>query len=186
MKTARFLAIPVIAAFLTGAPANDVAAASESNPTTALAAPTPPTTAPTSKPLAASTSAQAAAARSPIDRIRAAPDPSSTVDAYTHAIAADPGNLELEKAYVHRMVELNAPEMADAQARDVVARDRSDWRRTGRRRLHGRDARPVRPGGAGAETRRPPGAQRRVRHAHRGPSGGLVRHPGRSIETGSA
>jgi hypothetical protein len=67
-----------------------------------------------------------AAPSTPIEQIRNAPDPSSAVDAYTRAQAAEPANLELKKAYVHRMVELNSPEMAAAQARDVVAHDPSD------------------------------------------------------------
>src|SRR4051812_24990509 len=114
MKTARFMATLAVAALFTGAPANDVAAAPESNSTTPTAT-TPPPTAPTTNPNA-----------SPIDRIRSAADPSSAIDAYTRAQTANPGNLQLEKEYVHRMVELNVPELADAQAREIVSRGQLD------------------------------------------------------------
>jgi len=126
MKHARILAILATAAFLTGASAN-VVFALESN-SSAPTAPITPTTAPTiqASTMPAPVTAPAPAAASGIDQIRNAPDPSSAVDAYTRAQAAAPGNLDVEKAYVHRMVERNAPEMADAQARDVVARDPSD------------------------------------------------------------
>jgi len=48
------------------------------------------------------------------------------VDAYTRAQVADPGNIDVESAYVRRMVELNVPELAEAQARDVVTRNPAD------------------------------------------------------------
>src|SRR5438270_52621 len=52
-----------------------------------------------------------------IDAIRGAKDPSSAVEAYARGVAADPSHIvDLEQAYVHHMVALGAPEIADAQA----------------------------------------------------------------------
>src|SRR5439155_24761354 len=55
-----------------------------------------------------------------------AADPSAAVEAYARGIAADPNNVELEQAYVHHMVELGAPEMADAQAHDLLKKNAAD------------------------------------------------------------
>jgi hypothetical protein len=62
-----------------------------------------------------------------VQAIRTAPDPSATIDAYTRAIAAERANsVELEQAYVNRMIELGAPELADAQAHDLINRGVAD------------------------------------------------------------
>src|SRR3954471_5295691 len=119
-KTARRLAILAIAAALAVAPAAEALAAPDA--ATGPAAPTAPSTAPNTHPNAAMAALLAPVAAR-VDRIRRAPDPSSAVDAYTAAQAADPNNLEVERAYVYRMVELNAPELADVQARGVALRD---------------------------------------------------------------
>src|SRR2546421_3967439 len=56
-----------------------------------------------------------------LDAIRQWPDPSSAVRAYARAIASEPGATgAIEQTYVHRMVELGVPELADAQAQDLV------------------------------------------------------------------
>jgi hypothetical protein len=78
----------------------------------------PPATAPASRPTTMPAT--------PLSAILSAPDPSAVVQAYSHAAATQPGNIDLEKAYIHRMVELNVPEMADLQARNLVQRDGSD------------------------------------------------------------
>src|SRR5262245_6508441 len=103
MKTVSRLAIFAIAVALTGVPAADVvveAAESSSPAPTAPASPSP-TTAPISD----------------LEAIRTAPDPSTAVDIYTRARtgagASAQSTLDLEKGYVHRMVELNVPEMCD-------------------------------------------------------------------------
>jgi hypothetical protein len=62
-----------------------------------------------------------------VQAIRTALDPSATIDAYTRGIAAGRANsLELEQAYVNRMIELGAPELADAQAHDLINRGVAD------------------------------------------------------------
>src|SRR6478672_7339495 len=52
--------------------------------------------------------------------------PSAAVEVYAKGIAANPNDVELEQAYVHHMVDLGAPEMADAQAQDLVKRGAAD------------------------------------------------------------
>ena len=62
----------------------------------------------------------------PADSIRQAADPSAAVAAFVVAAKADPQNTDIEQAFVHRMVELGAPELADAQARDLTNRNAAD------------------------------------------------------------
>ena len=57
-----------------------------------------------------------------IDVIRRAPNPSAAVDAYAKGLVNAPDSVPLEEAYLVRMVELGVPEMADAQARDLIQR----------------------------------------------------------------
>src|SRR5450755_3853212 len=42
-----------------------------------------------------------------------APDPSSAIQAYAKATAGAPASVEVEQAYLHRMVSFGLPEMAD-------------------------------------------------------------------------
>jgi hypothetical protein len=76
------------------------------------------TTAPATAPSTAPASA--------FDAVRSAPNPSAAVEAYARAAATHAGDIELQKAYVHRMVELNVPEMAEIQAQDLVRRNGAD------------------------------------------------------------
>src|SRR5437868_5483765 len=92
-----------------------------------------PIVAQTTGPLASNTQVINAPSTQPTDResmrlqsIRSAPDPSSAVNAFADAKAAEPGNVAFEKAYVAKMVEFQLPEMAEAQARDVSTRDPAD------------------------------------------------------------
>jgi hypothetical protein len=55
-----------------------------------------------------------------LDAIRKAPDPSIAVNAYAQGAAAVTDRTLLEAAYVQRMVELGVPQLADAQARDLM------------------------------------------------------------------
>jgi hypothetical protein len=56
--------------------------------------------------------------------IAQASDPSAAVAAYAKALADEPNsNLAIESAYVRRMVDFGVPEMAEAQAQDLVLRD---------------------------------------------------------------
>src|SRR5262245_14379494 len=59
-----------------------------------------------------------------VDDIGKAADPSATIQAYVNA--PDRSGLEVEHAYVRRMQELGTPELAESQAKDVVARDPHD------------------------------------------------------------
>lgn len=62
-----------------------------------------------------------------IESIRTAPNPSSTIEAYSRGLAA--GRVDavaLQRAYVVRMVDLGAPELADAQAHDLLKRGAAD------------------------------------------------------------
>src|SRR5215467_2155921 len=61
-----------------------------------------------------------------IEAINQATDPSSAVEAYARGIAAKPGDVELQQAYVHHMVDLGAPELADAQAHNLVQHKAAD------------------------------------------------------------
>src|SRR5688500_4855374 len=61
-----------------------------------------------------------------VQSIRAAADPSAAVAAFVQAAKADPQNADIEQAFVHRMVELGAPELADAQARNLTNRNAAD------------------------------------------------------------
>ena len=83
-------------------------------PSVATAAAPAPATAPSTAPA------------SPLEALRAAANPSAAVDAYARAATTQPGNIDLEKAYIRKMVDLNVPEMADLQARNLVQRDGSD------------------------------------------------------------
>jgi hypothetical protein len=49
-------------------------------------------------------------------------DPSATIDAYSRALANDPENTQFEEAFVRRMVELGAPQLAKVQAADLTER----------------------------------------------------------------
>jgi hypothetical protein len=62
----------------------------------------------------------------PADSIRVAADPSAAVQAYAAAQQADPGNTQVELAYVRRMVDFGLPEMADSQAQALVKRHSTD------------------------------------------------------------
>ena len=55
--------------------------------------------------------------------IRLAQDPSTAIAAYAAAQAAQPGNLDVERTFVQRMVDFGLPEMAETQARDLVVHD---------------------------------------------------------------
>jgi hypothetical protein len=59
-----------------------------------------------------------------IEDIGSAPDPSAAIQVYVGA--PDRSNLDVEHAYVRRMEQLGTPELADSQAKDVVARDPKD------------------------------------------------------------
>jgi len=59
----------------------------------------------------------------PIAAIRQAPDPSSAIDAYAKASAADRNSVAAEEAYVEKMVSFGLPEMAEAQAQDLTRKD---------------------------------------------------------------
>jgi hypothetical protein len=61
-----------------------------------------------------------------LQAVTAAPDPSSTIAAYTRGVAAAVGAVELDQAYVRRMFELGAPELADSQAHDLISRNAAD------------------------------------------------------------
>lgn len=61
-----------------------------------------------------------------VQRVREAQDPSSAIQAYADARALAPNDLEVQKAFVHRMVELGLPEMANQQAQDVLTRAPND------------------------------------------------------------
>src|SRR2546423_9831601 len=65
-----------------------------------------------------------------IEQIRQAPNPSAAVEAYARAIAAPgaAGNLAIGQAYVRKMGDLGAPEMAEAQAQDLIKPDPSKAR----------------------------------------------------------
>ncbi len=61
-----------------------------------------------------------------IDKIRVATTPSDAVAQYSSAIASGVDPLPLERAYVRRMVAFGLPEMAEAQAADLVRRAPDD------------------------------------------------------------
>lgn len=54
--------------------------------------------------------------------IAQAKDPSSAIQAYAAASAAEPGSLNVEEVYLQRMVDFGLPEMADTQAADLTKR----------------------------------------------------------------
>jgi tetratricopeptide (TPR) repeat protein len=58
--------------------------------------------------------------------IERAGDPSAAVEAYAKARAAAPGDPQLAVAYVHRMVALRAPQLAQKQAKEVVQQNPED------------------------------------------------------------
>ena len=65
-----------------------------------------------------------ATALSPFDAIGQAPDPSAAINAYANARVTLPDKpVEIESAYVHRMIDFGVPALAEAQARDLVQRD---------------------------------------------------------------
>src|SRR5262245_36202408 len=57
-----------------------------------------------------------------VQRIHEAPTASDTVAAYVRAVAIAGGDLSIRQAYLVRMVELQQPEMAEAQARELIGR----------------------------------------------------------------
>jgi hypothetical protein len=62
-----------------------------------------------------------------LQSIRNASDPSATIEAYSRGLAADGADpLAIRQAYVGRMVDLGAPELADAQAHDLIKRGAAD------------------------------------------------------------
>jgi hypothetical protein len=63
-----------------------------------------------------------------LDAIRTAPDPSATIQAYARGVvAAGPVHaVEIHRAYVQRMFALGAPELADAQAHELIDRGAAD------------------------------------------------------------
>jgi hypothetical protein len=70
----------------------------------------------------------APAANPLVEGVRTAPDPSSTIAAYISGIVAvgPAGAVELERAYVHRIFALGAPELGDAQAHELIGRGAAD------------------------------------------------------------
>jgi uncharacterized membrane protein YgcG len=84
-------------------------AAEPAGPSTAPVDPAPVAATPTTAPISPA-----------IQAILAAPDPSSAIQAYARGVATEKNDVELEKAYVRHMVDLGAPEMADAQSRDLL------------------------------------------------------------------
>src|SRR3954451_13714088 len=93
---------------------NSLIAALVLSPLPVFAAEAPP---PASAPIVAPTSA---------DQIRAATSPSEAVAAYTRVAAKEPDNVDLERAYVRKMVDFGMPELADAQAHDLINRNAAD------------------------------------------------------------
>jgi hypothetical protein len=62
-----------------------------------------------------------------VQAVRTAPDPSATIDAYARGVAAGAVPVvDLEQAYVRRMLDLGAPELADSQAHNLVNRGAAD------------------------------------------------------------
>jgi len=61
-----------------------------------------------------------------IRAIETAQDPSSAINAYADAKAAEPNNLAVQQAYLRKMVSFQLPEMAEAQAREIINRDTRD------------------------------------------------------------
>ena len=59
----------------------------------------------------------------PLAAIRDAVDPSSAIDAYAKATAAQRENVAVQEAYIQKMVSFGLPEMAERQAQDVTKRD---------------------------------------------------------------
>ena len=72
------------------------------------------------QPAPPATSKQPTKLGSILDEIHQAPDPSSAISAYAKGSAIAPDNPALEAAFVTRMVELGLPQMAQAQAQDLV------------------------------------------------------------------
>ena len=60
------------------------------------------------------------------DQIRAAATPSEAVAAYARLAAKEPDNVDLEHAYVRKMVDFGMPELADTQAHDLINRNAGD------------------------------------------------------------
>lgn len=72
------------------------------------------------RPARSTAASTAAASARLLDAVIEAPDASSAVEAYARARAAMPRRTAVPKAYVRRMTELGQPQMALAQARDVL------------------------------------------------------------------
>lgn len=109
MKPAKWMLSAMMAAAVAGTPATLLAQS-----TTAPAEPAIPSTQ-SSNPLNSSADLT--------QSIRTAPDPSTAVAAYAKAQAAAPNDGAAEEAYLRRMVDFGLPEMADAQALDLIKRD---------------------------------------------------------------
>jgi len=60
------------------------------------------------------------------EAIEKAGDPSAAVEAYARAPRAEPDNPHLTEAYLRRMVALGAPQLAEKQAEEAVARNPQD------------------------------------------------------------
>jgi hypothetical protein len=67
-----------------------------------------------------------AARRTARDRIALAPTPSIAVQAYGQGLSTDPDSTALRQAFLQRMVRFGMPQMAAAEARDLIRRDPHD------------------------------------------------------------
>src|SRR5438067_4217306 len=90
----------------------------------AFAADPPPSQAVPESQIAVDDPAEDAHVRDAVSAIEKAPDPSAAVEAYANAPARD--SVPLKQAYVKRLISLGVPEMAEAQARDMVKRRPDD------------------------------------------------------------
>jgi len=61
-----------------------------------------------------------------INLINKAEDPSTAINAYADAKAAEPNNLAVQQAYVRKMVSFQLPEMAETQAKEIINKDTRD------------------------------------------------------------
>ena len=63
----------------------------------------------------------------PAEAINSAPDPSSAIEAYARGLSGGTAaTVQLQRAYVQHMVSHGAPDLADAQAHDLVNRGAAD------------------------------------------------------------
>ena len=125
MKSARILISAVTAAAIAGLAATPTVA--DQGIGAGGAAATPAVSTPATASMASTVAAGVAV-------IKTAPDPSTAIAAYASAEVSAPGNLDIERAYVRRMVDFGLPEMAETQAKDLVQREPLDglaWAVTG-------------------------------------------------------